>query len=173
MCFLEESLAATSFSRNWKRAVGWSGADETVLGCVAPRRTKRERWRGQGGGRRQWAGDSLWDSLWPMWEPGQCKRLVKFSAPHISRASLFHLLISISHRPDGSGWTRPLRLQVPVPWSKWTEVACRRPHCFLCTEHATSAGSLAWHWSSSKITKAGRVRPSRHCQSKSPLCCVM
>lgn len=81
--------------------------------------------------------------------------------------------ISLHHRPDGSGWTRPLRLQVPVSWSEWTEVARRRPHSFLCTEYATSAGSLAWHWGSSEIAEAGRVRPAPHCQSKSSLCCVM
>lgn len=72
-------------------------------------------------------------------------------------------------RPDDSGWSGAVRLPVPVSFPKWTEVAGSRAHCFLCPEHATSAGPLAEHRRAAEAAAADRRRPPADSQGKSPL----
>lgn len=76
-------------------------------------------------------------------------------------------------RPDGSGWTRTLRLSVFEPCRKWTEVACCRAYCFMCPEHATAADPLAQHRDTTKTAAADRFRPTSYRQSKSSLRRIM
>lgn len=67
-------------------------------------------------------------------------------------------LLSFSlHRPDESGWTGLVCLQVSVLWQKWAEVACGPAYCFLCPEHAGSTGSLAKHRCTPKTSAAHRL----------------
>lgn len=81
--------------------------------------------------------------------------------------------LTVFHRSDGSWWSGTVCLSVSVPYSEWTEVACCRAYCLLCPEHATGPDPLTQHWGASKTVTPDRFRPTSHCQSKSPLRCVM